>query len=658
MASEPGPQLLTISDLRGGRNNVDPPQTLDDFHVVEALNVDFWNSRCGRKRNGVASTSFTNSGTFAGKISSLFRHVPGTDETLAELWATDDSGTPVVGRLGFTLAWTYPTLKDAPTGNGWDFSYASLNGKLFIAYQSAVNRLHVWDPTSNSVRRTGLAAMGTPSVADTGGGAYAAIKRYYRTRATEQRSSVTVRRSEPSASVGFTPSGAGTAARVTQGTPPSEGETHWEVEVSLDNVTFYLLATVVIGTTTYDDSAATGTYANGTVSALTGTYQLQPSYRSIKTDQGRLLGFGSYTSTDPQNQVQFSGVIGAIPGVFTEETYPLNNYLGLNELGSGAAIGLGGPIDGSFFALKYREVWKLTPTGVPTAPYSALRLSPTVGAVSQQSIQVAEDEVGNAVLTWMSVRGPYRWSNAGIEYIGKGLEDYTIGENGGVSMNLSASHVVCHALWYPNKRQVWFWMATGSSNDPNVVLCFNVGRNSAFGSGYHTTSTPDGWTIFGQSLSNTRCSTLFSNTPGALMSLDLKPYAGFYSGAYVIGKCDTGSSDLGSNYQAYLTTKVFRPWGYEFNGAVMGAQLTAPFVSGGATITGTLVGDYLTSTSDTVSLATVAGESRVQPRFGGAIVQGPIQTFQLTFGDASTTSALWTIDDLTVVWKRGGPIIG
>lgn len=650
-------QRLALDDLRSGRNNVDPPQVLSDSHVVEAVNVDWFNATFGRKRNGVTSLTTTSSPFTGQTYSSLYRHVPTTDETLAELWATDDAATPHVGRLTGGIAWATPTLKDAPTGNGWDFSYASLNGKLFIAYKSAVDRLHVWDPVSNSVRRTGLAVMAAPTAADDGSGGYPAVLRFYRTRATELRSGVVVRRSEPSApSAAFTPSGSGDGVLITRGTPPSEGETHWEVEESTDGVTYYRIATVVIGTTTFLDIVNAATVSSNPLSAVTGFYGLQTSFRSIAADQGRLLGFGNYTTTDPQNQVVYSAVIGST-NVGDEERVPLNNFIGLDENDSGAAIGIKGPIGGSFFALKYRQLFKLTPTGDPTTPYAVLKLSPTVGAISMHSIVVGEDEVGNASLYWMSSTGPYRWSSAGIEYLGRAVEDKTIGENSGTSLNLAATHVGAHSRWVPLKRQLWFWIATGSNNDPDTVLCFTIGRTAPYYGGYSTEpGIKDAWSIFTGGIATARCSTLFAGTVGAAMSRDLYPYIGSSATTNTIGKADFGTQDFSANYQGVITSKAYSPWSDGWTGTILGAQLTGKAAAGVA-IQLTTVCDYgLETRSDSCTLTPTASESRVQPRFGGGITAAGKQCVQFTVGDPIAVNAGWTIDSLNVVWKKEGPV--
>jgi hypothetical protein len=647
-------RLLVIKDLRSGRNNVDPPQSLTDTHCVEAINVDWYNTTFGRKRNGVVSVALSSS-PFTGIISSGFRHVPGTDETLAELWATDDAAPPHVGRLAGGTAWSVPPLPDAPTGNGWDFAYASFNGLLYIAYKSGVNRLHAWDPVLGTVRRTGLLGTNPPGLLNQGSGSYPATLRYYRTRVTEQRSGITVRRSEPSGSVQTTPSGTGAVLQVLLQTPPNEGETNWEVEASTDNATFYRIATVPIGTTSYNDSMLTSQYSTMPLSAAAGTYTLQRSYKYIAVDQGRLLGFGSWTSTDPQSRIEFSAVLGS-SDIGDGERVPLGNYQALDENDSGSATALRGPVNGSFFAGKYRQFWKLTPTGNVNQPYNVLKLSPVIGPVSQVAMTIGEDEIGNAAVYFLSFQGPYRWSSRGIEYLGKPMEDRTLSANSGVSLNLSASHVVGHTLWYPAKRQVLFWFATGASNDPNEGGFFSVGRTPPYYGGYSTEpGEPSRWSRFDGGLGAARCSFLFSNVIGAAMSRDLRPHMGSATTPNTIGKCDTSMVDFTVPFQSYIVTKAYWPGGPNFSAAIQGGQIVAR-ASSGTTITVATLADFgLDAATDTVDLTPRLSESRVQPRIGAGMTLGDIQQVQWQVGDAVAVNAAWQIDELRIAVNKGAP---
>lgn len=863
---------LVIADTRGGRNGTDPPLSLADWHLAEALNVDFYGATFARRRNGCTALSMTGA-PFTGKVSSAFRYVPGTDESLAEMWAFDDAALPLIGRLAGSATWATITPLDALTGNGWDVTTATLNGSFFVAYKSGQPRLHVYTPSTLTVvtalivagggnggfndgggggggqvvtatdaigvgalsvivgaqgadssfnghsalhganglnvaaaggasgsgkaggagdaaaaggggggdaavgtaggattggtggvgtassiggtsvvygsgggggasvtggtpgtnggagggganvgasaspgrggggggggaanlggagaagvvilsyptgtltatggtittsggntihlfstgttaftvtaitqpvtlRRTGLPAMGVPTAANAGSGAYANVVRYYRTRAIIQLNGITTFRSEPSTSVSFQPDGSHGAARITLGTVPGENETHWEVEAGTDNATFYRIATVAIGTTTYDDSAAVSSYASQTVSASAGTYSLQKSYKFVAADQGRLLGFGSYTATDKQDTIEYSAVVGSL-NVDDAERVPLGNTITLDENDSGVPTGLVGPVNGSFYAFKYRQVWKLTPTGVPASPYSKLAISKTIGAVGPHAIKVGEDENGNPALYWMSHRGPYRYGANGLEYIGHNVEDQTQGANNGIALNLAATNMVSHLCWHGDKRQMWCYVATGSNNDPDRILKLSVGHVQSA----TEQPVPDGWSIdVGPAA---RCSVLFSNTVGASMSKDLKPYIGLAATNDAMSKCDTGNQDNGANYQAYVITKLCQ----EALGQLMAVNRVGVIaVASPATLTCTVLnGSGLSSPSDTLDLtASAAGETRVLRAFGGGVQTSSAPWVQFQIGDGSAQNVAWQIDALLAALTAGSAIV-
>lgn len=825
-----------ISDLRSGRNGYDPPWAISDTESADAVNVDLYKTTFGNKRGGMALATVTGM-SMVGVVSSIYRHVPSTNEANAEFWGVDDSATPIVDRLAGGTTWAAPTLKDAPTGNGWDFEFASINSKLAAAYKSGQNRMHFWDTAT--VRRGGLAApvaptaanngtghtiafdasatlnyasgttfshtcsasatilwvltksassvtaityngvamtqaghvtstydvqmfylvspasgahtvaitsagsvgaasasytnaritsvpdvastghnqaaavatetitpvsdlcwaiMGTadlgaaaptvgagstsraiPSAAsamglfDSGGpitppgsysmsvnitaasdglsiinafgvnsGSYQAVLRYYRVRWTRQSAGITIGRSEPGASVAFTPSGSGDSARITQPAVANEGETHWEIEGSTDNVTFYRLATVAIGTATYDDSAATTTYSGNPISAITGVYTLQKPYRFVAADQNRLLGFGSWNASDKQSRMEFSAVIGSLDVGDEERVDTTTNYfLDFDENDSGSPTGLLGPVLGSYIAFKQRQVAQLTPTGSPGQPYRQDFISKSIGATNQEAITRGEDANGNPALYWMSYNGPYRWGVRGLEYLGRNMEDYIVGGN--ATINLAATKRIGVTVFYPDKRQVCFFWATGASNDPNVGAIFDVKHGA--------------WTRIpsGDLLSAVRCAALFSNTIAASMSRDLKPYVGQVGAVKRLCKCDTGTDDLGTPYKAYVVTRAEDPGGDGYRGEI-GDPILVAKASQGVTITDTIVADFGIQTrsgSADISPST-AGESRVSSRLEGAGLSG-ITTVQHQIGDAVAVSNAWTLDQLITPWTRRGP---
>lgn len=640
-------QRLVIADLRGGRNGFDPPWAIRDNECADAVNVHWYGgARLAKKRGGSISTltTFSSGGPFTGTISSLFRHLPSANQTAAELWAIDDAATNVVGRMAGATTFAAPTLKDNPTGNGWDWTAVSINGLLVLAYKSAQGRLHCWD--GSTVRRMGLAATGAPTAADSaGGGGYAAVLRYYRQRSTVQVAGVTTRRSEPSASVSFTPDGSHASAVVTQATVIGEGETHWEVEASTDNSTFYRIATVAIGTTTYSDSAATTTYNTNPLSALTGVYSLFPSCKFVAADQNRLLALADWTSTGKQSRLYISAVIGSsdIGDAERIDNSAVNSYIDFDENDSGVSTGLAGPIFGTYFVFKDRMTYQLTPTGNPSLPYEQLKISPSIGALHHLAIAVGEDAAGNPALYWMSHRGPYKWSINGLEYIGRNMEDYTLT---GTMINLSATNSVARTIFYGDQRQVWFWWATGSSNDCNQGAIYDITTG-----GWSRIPSTDG-------PANVRCAVMFANTLGTSMSLDLKPYIGQSQAVNRLWKCNTGTDDNGTKFQAYVTTKA-REAAPGYFCSVGDPVLLAQAVAGiSVTVTG--IGDFGVQTMpgqvDLSPLSQNRGETRISRPAAGAGFAGQLQFVQHQIGDTKSNAGAWTLERLTVPFDRQQPV--
>lgn len=184
-----------------GRNGFDPPIAVPLTQSVESRNVYLYKGGLGTRRGG--STSITITGVSA-PIFAIGEFQP-TSPTTTELWLVDSSTPIKILRCAGGASFTNETLVDNVTQTipaGVGVCFATLNGKLWIAYQSGVNRMHVFDPnnaSTNTVRRGGLKAFGSaPTVANTGSGSYAAVARYYVTRSIEQQSGIVNRRSEAS----------------------------------------------------------------------------------------------------------------------------------------------------------------------------------------------------------------------------------------------------------------------------------------------------------------------------------------------------------------------------------------------------------------------------------------------------------------------------
>lgn len=643
MAPQKPPDPIVI-DRINGRNDTDPPLSLPNDIAVEVLNVDWKDATIGRKRGGSTSVALTGGTAFGAVISTLIRHVPGSAETAAELWGIESDFAPVK-RLTGGISWADVTMDDAIATAAFDVVGASLNGKLFLAYDSAQDRLHVYDPglATPRVRRVSFATPAAPTVANTGVGAYAAVIRYYRVRWAQLTGTATTRVSEPGASVSFTPSGTGTAARVTQPAVPSEGETHWQLEVSEDNSTFYNTGNVAIATTTIDDSTAPSGQNVNPVSDQTGLYTRFPSVKYLITDGNRLLGAGAWessgaNSSGKNSRVWFTPVLGSRDKGDDESlvnTTSQKNWVDLNENDGGFITGLGGPLNGVVVAFKYRQVWKLTPTGDVAVPYLPKKIRDDIGCVSHKSITIGEDEQGNAALYWMSHRGPYRFSQSGgIQYLGRDNEVTWR------SMNLAATGVATHSIYYPDLHQWWVWIATGSSNDPDVKMMFDVQK----GFPDQNAVVRGGWAKHDGATAGARCACLFSNTLAASMSRDLKPHIGRATGT-AIHKCDTADTDdATTNFQGTITTRPLLTTPDLLRKVGIGESTLIGVALAGSDVTVTINRDFSAETrAVSVSLAPAGTETRVIAKVEGSEM-GEADVIQMTIGDSAANDEVWTVD--------------
>lgn len=635
---------IFISDLRGGRNGID--SVIDPRfpfnQCAEAKNVDFFASPLGDKRGGASALSLTGGTAITGAVYSLIRHVPEGDEGDAELWLVDSAG--LVKRLAGGTNWADVTLADAISADFGKVRGVSFNGKLFLFYNSAQDRTHVWD--GSTVRRAGLVAASTAgTVADTGAGSYGATERFYRHRWLHVSGGLIVRRSEPSSSVAFTPSGAGSAARYTRATAPGEGETHWELEASTDDDIFYQVfgfeqggTQIAIGTTTGDDSVTPANYSMRALSATLGTYSPGTSFKFAVTDGNRLIAAGT-NEGGKSSRVMWTDILGSA-NKGDDERFPTRsdpvNYLDINEKDGGEITGMGGPVNGTIWLFKFRQIWRFTPTGDVDTPYLARKISDVVGAVSDRSIILAEDATGNPALYFWSTKGPHRLSVNGLEYLGRDIEDYIRGLRGKSQINL-ASAVPIHGRYYSDKSQVWWWVALGSDNVPSIKLKLDVKQAV----GQDRFGVRGGWMVDDGPSAAAYSSEVFSNTVGADMSRDLKPYIGT---ATKILKCDTGdTSDDSTAFQSYVKTRSVTK--ADQLGARFGIKEGVLFGQGTAIVQVKLIKDFgKHEQTSNVTLTAVSPEvDDVIRKIGGAMTSD-LGILQVQIGDAEATAQAWKLN--------------
>jgi hypothetical protein len=581
-------------------------------------------------------------------ISSLLAHFPDNNPANAELWGADSATPPVVGRMAGASTFSAVTLTDAlSTGAGVKLRGASYNGKLFLTYDSAVDFSHVYDPNLSAprVRRIGLAApAAAPTVANSaGGGTYAATARYYRQRYRIKHGSIVDAQSEASASVAFTPDGAHTAATVTKAATITESETHWVLEGSADNVTFYELAETVVGTTTYDDSVNPVDYSQLPLSPVLGAYTRPVSHKYVIAAFNRIFFMGGWESGALQSRVYYTPAKGTSDKADDERipnSLTVRNSFDLGEGIGGDGTGFAGPIYGAIYVFKYSQIRSVRPTGATNPAFDVVELSQTRGAIDQECICIGEDSQNRPAIFFMDAQvGPMMMGAMSPTEIGQGVRDVWD------TVNLAATTKFGQVLDYPKLGQVKFWVATGSNNEPDTCLTY--------------TKATGAWAVedTGGKLRLARCAVLFARTLAASMSRDKVPYVGYQSTNNKLLRGDTtDTSDDSTTYQAIVKT---RPYAWN-NGKPF--RTTDPWIlakaADGVILTITADADFgrvvKTTTIDLTPDATelAASATRVFRRAAGLDLNDA-RFMQIQIGDSAAIANTWQIERIYVPVERG-----
>ncbi len=642
-----------------GRNGYDLPSNVPSNMGVEALNVELRRGMLGKKRPGSAGVVITGD-TFSGAVH-LAKFTPGQDESLVELFIVSNDATTKILRIAGGAAAANLTLKDNFSSQAIAHlvSTVAINGKLIFAYDSAVNRLHAYDPATSTtaVRRLGLATPAAPTVANTGAGAYAAELRYYRVQYRVKSGSVVLYQSNLGASVSFTPSGAGTAARVTKPASISEAETHWAIHASTDDVVYYELAEVAVGTTTYDDSAAITSYDDNDASPIEGSFFPLPSAKFLGTNGSRLFLFGAWETAAGDSVVMKAGtvyfsapigssVVDSTVGAGDEErlisSADQDNWVELSPNGGGVDRGVSGPVFNEMYFFQSKGIYKLVDTGAALAPYRRVVVSKEFGSVSHWSQVIGEDETGQECLYFLNpTDGPRRIKlGAGIEWLGKDVADIWS------TINLSASVRTAHGVYDREKKQVKWWVAVNGETLPDTVMIV-----------YHVmlgrTITGDdsircGWAKWTGDLAKSVCSLMFPTTLAASRPVRECAYVGNASG---VGRQD-GSANMDASvpYRGYVKS---RAWDHDVimrRKRVMESYVVAT-AHADVEIQQTIETDYgARSFAESVNISPeTPTQTMVRKEFQGVDINDAIVE-QVTVGDPEARdTALWSIDQWALV---------
>lgn len=634
---------INITNLGGGMNNTDAATQLADNECVLAENVEFFNANIGERRNGCGPVTITSSGLDTETtIAHLSQWFPAND-VLAPEWlaiSVTPGTSSKAAKRSSTGTWSALTPSPALYNSApecYEVVSQQFNSNLFLAYRNSASRLGVL--TAAGVwRASGMAQPSPPTAADEGVGTFATT-RYYRVRYIEKSGSTILRRSEPSTTLTKTPSGTGAGLTITKPATISEGETHWELEASTDGSTFYVLATTVVGTTTYNDETAFATgYSGGALSHAIGAYTLQPAFRFLAVDGDRLIGAGHWTDTSLMSTVAWSPVT-ADPGVGNSERFPsvdtggteINNTLTLDNFDGGPITGISASANGTWYVFKWASIYKMVRTNDPDMPYSVITISkpskssPGRGAIPG-SIILGTDEMGSPCVYFLDpVIGPSRIGTAGAQAIVGLRETWK-------RINLQATSIIARGCFYPAKQQVHWWIAVDGNSRPNYKLVSQVSelrpKASIGGNG-----VGGGWSVATGTITQATAVSVFTEVVSidGVTSISNRPVIGLVSPDF-IQRCDTMSTDAGVAYTATVRSKAFMAAGLLNKWGAMNAALLTT-ANSTASVDVRLIRDMGLETSEvTTSLAPAGSETEVVKHLDN-LAMSEATIIQVEFGD-------------------------
>jgi hypothetical protein len=357
----------------------------------------------------------------------------------------------------------------------------------------------------------------------------------------------------------------------------------------------------------------------------------------------RLLGFGAWESAAGDSVVPRNGRVYFSPVLDTSEveddervsnTLSFKGYIDVSRDAGAEDRAIIGPVDGQIFVFQSRGVWMLVPTSNAQQPYRRITMSNLLGAVSQPSCFTGEDESGQSCLYFLDPeRGPYRYGFGGFQWLGYDVQDLW------ATVNLAAtSRVAVGAYDAANRRCIWL-VATGSSNDPDTGLVFHVRE----GQPTEKEGVRYGWTKWTGDLCAARTMVMFSETIGATMSRNLKPYMGFAS-SLLRGEDSSATNDAGTAFQSYVTSKAWNIEPLTTKKRLGKAYLQAK-TGAGVTVRLSMIRNYGDETNRTADqLLTASGsETRIMKNFEG-IGFADAWSFQFRVGDSAAVANAWTLD--------------
>jgi hypothetical protein len=162
------------------------------------------------------------------------------------------------------------------------------------------------------------------------------------------------------------------------------------------------------------------------------------------------------------------------------------------------------------------------------------------------------DEYGQGCIYFLDpFIGPSRVGNMGVERI-EGLRTTW------KRVNTLATTISARGIYYPDKQQVWWWVAVDGNNTPNLLIKLQVSEcRSESGRASRGFSLADGFISEGMAVSQVSELVILN---GVSPQLSRRPFIGFPA-PYFLMRGDTGEKDYTTRFHAKIVSRPYLPAG-------------------------------------------------------------------------------------------------
>jgi hypothetical protein len=374
----------------------------------------------------------------------------------------------------------------------------------------------------------------------------------------------------------------------------------------------------------------------------------------VTVDDDRLVGAGSFEDPVLTSRVTWSVARGDLTGVGNSERVPLdtNNFKDLDTLQDGGITNIVGGVTGYIFATKAGHAYRLNRTGTRTNAYDAICLTKVRGAI-RGSLVAAVDVAGNPMVYALDPDiGPWRLGADGLEPCGLDIQRVTW-----LSVNLNATYVQSVSCYFPENRQIHWWVPTDDSNAPDTRLVLQVDRQRKVANGWR-----GGWRKWTGPSAEALTACLYSDNIDSVdyefgggdidASRALVPFIGVV-GDGLVWRTTVGADDNGTAYAARIVTKPYMHGALLHHFECQSATLLAK-AEEGAAIAVTPIVDFglVEKTAIELDLSPTASEEWVMRKIDGIRIS-EARAVQFEFADVDEPEAQWQLERFGVLEVGG-----